>query len=161
MPDPDPQPSFSCRSALLALGSFLSGLSRTILSCRISSKTSNYSFLGAYLFISLFLVIVVLTQVIFVILIVIEAARLKLVVVKLLESKSFTREPINRTGNKFLLDILSKLVIQLQAVLDIRCNVRIFVLVIFLRRCGRIEEKEEGLGRYRLFDDAGLFRSCG
>jgi len=77
--------------------------------------------------------------------------------VQFLELKSLSSEPIDRTGDELLLDILSQLIVQFEAFLNIRCSI-IVVLV-----CGSLwwrEEVEEGLRGDGLLNDTGLLGIC-
>jgi len=73
--------------------------------------------------------------------------------IQLLELKSLSSEPINRTGDELLLDILSQLIVEFKTFLDIRCS----IIVVLVCRClWRREEVEEGFGRDSLLDNTGL-----
>jgi hypothetical protein len=79
----------------------------------------------------------ILTQVIiFFIIVILEVALLQFIL-ELLELQGLTGEPINSAGNELLLDIFAKLIVQLKALLDIRCS----IIVIFL--CWRFRGREE------------------
>ncbi len=103
----------------------------------------------------LILIIVVLADII-VVLVILVVELAKVIVIKLLEGEGFTSEPVDSPRDQLLLDIFAQLVVELQAVLDIGSR----VVVLVARRLGRGEEVEEGLGRDRLLDDAGLLGGC-
>lgn len=85
------------------------------------------------------LLIMVLVVVVIIILIVVflELA-LEFVVVQLFKGKSIACEPVDRAGNEFLLDVLAKLVVQLETLFDVRRSI-----VVFCRGLRRGEEVEE------------------
>jgi hypothetical protein len=98
-------------------------------------------------------VVVVVVVIVFIVL-VLEFA-LEVILVDLLENESLAGEPVDRTRDELLLDVLAKLVVQLETLLDILGS----DLVLVGRGLGRGEEVEEGFGRDSLLDDTGLF--CG
>ena len=61
-------------------------------------------------------------------------------------------EPVNGAGDELLLDVLTKLVVELETLLDVGGG----VVVLVLRGLGWVEEVEERLCRNRLLDDTGL-----
>jgi hypothetical protein len=77
---------------------------------------------------------------------------LQVVLIELLERKGLAREPVDRPGNELLLDVLAELVVELQALLNIRGG----IVILIVRGLGRREEVEEGLGGNSLLDNAGL-----
>lgn len=107
---------------------------------------------ATYLLIRLVLVPVVTEVILLLIVLVLEFALV--VVVELLELKSLAGEPVDSTGDELLLDILAELVVQLQTLLDVGRD----LVIIVGRGLGWREKVEEGLGRDRLLDNAGLLR---
>lgn len=93
----------------------------------------------------------VLTGVIVVLIVLFLKVR-KVILIKLLESEGLAGEPVDRARNQFLLDILAKLVVELQPLFNIGGS----LVVIIRRGLRRREEVEEGFGRDGLLDDAGL-----
>ena len=80
----------------------------------------------------------------------------EVVLIELLKGEGLASEPVDGPGNQLLLDVLTELVVELQAVLNIRGS----IIIIVRRRLRGREEVEEGLGRDRLLDDAGLLGGC-
>jgi hypothetical protein len=78
---------------------------------------SDRSCVNTNILIRLFFLITILTQVLLIILI-LKVTLLKLVI-ELFKLESLASKPVNRTRNELLLDILSKLVVQFKAFLDI------------------------------------------
>jgi hypothetical protein len=70
--------------------------------------------------------------------------------------QSLAGEPVDGTGDKLLLDVLSELVVKLEALLDVGRSI-----VLVLWGVGRVEEVEERLSRNSLLDDARLLGVCG
>lgn len=79
-----------------------------------------------------------------------------ILLIKLFECECLACEPIDRTRDEFLLNVLAQLVIKLQALLDVGSG----VIVVVARGLGRREEVEEGVSRDRLLDDARLLGGC-
>ena len=65
--------------------------------------------------------------------------------------QSLAGEPVDRTGNELLLDILTELVVKLETLLDVGGSI-----VVVLRGVGWVEEVEERLCGDGLLDNAGL-----
>ena len=108
----------------------------------------------AYIFVRLLLVVVtVLTKIILIFIILIFEVTLLEVIVHLLKLKSLAGEPVNSTWDELLLDILTKLVIQLKALLNIRSDV---IVVLLSWSLWWREEVEERLSWNGLLDNAGL-----
>lgn len=151
---------------LLALGGLLLGLGGTILNDQSQKVGTGYKFraFGSYLFIRVIVNVPVRTPLILILVVVIlilVVLILKLirvdVLTQLLELQSLTGEPVDGTGNQLLLDILTQLVVQLQALLNVASN----GLVIIDRWLRGGEEVEEGLGGHADLDNAGLLGVCG
>lgn len=104
----------------------------------------------------LVVIILVLTSIIIIVLVVLVIELGKVILIEFLKGEGLAGEPVDRTGNQLLLDVLAKLVVQLQAFLNIGGG----IIVLISRRLGRREEVEEGLSRDRLLDDAGLLGGC-
>jgi hypothetical protein len=127
--------------ALLALGGLLLG-SRTIvlLGVLVNIPTKRCQSSRTDLIIILILVILVaLVLIIIFVVLVLEVVLIE-VVHALLELQGLASKPVDRTGNKLLLDVLTKLVVKLKLGLDILVNL---LIVILLWGCGRVEEVEE------------------
>lgn len=111
------------RFAQLCLHSAASCLGLPDSSCiRVSviqaTKSSDKG--NAYVVVRLLLVIVLLAQVILILVVVIiKVGTLEVIVRELLECESLTGEPVDSTGNKLLLDVLTELVVELKALLDV------------------------------------------
>ena len=101
----------------------------------------------------LLLIVTVLAEVVILIVILVELILIQVVLVYLLKGQSLAGEPVDRTRDELLLDVLTKLVIQFQALLNVGRGV---ILVILGWCLGRREEVEEGFGRDRLLDDTSL-----
>ena len=78
-----------------------------------------------------------------------------LIVVDLLKCKSLASEPVNSAWNEFLLDVFTKLIVELKSLLNIRGNI-----IFFIWGSRRREEVEEGLRRYSLLNNTRLFGVC-
>lgn len=138
---------------LLALSSFLFRL-RGIVLHGVSTCGVFRGCTGSYIvLVRLLVLITVITEVI-ILLVILEVLLVKVFLIKLLESESLTREPVDGTRNQLLLDILAQLVVQLEALLNVGCS----ILVVLSRCLGRGEEVEERLCWNGLLDDAGLLR---
>lgn len=145
----------SLHSALFALGSLLLGFARLVLYQMLASFRLLLR-LVTYIIISLFLliVVVVLAQVIIIlIIIIVEVASVQIVIGELLKGKSLTSEPVDGTGDKLLLDILTELVVKLEALLDVGLGI---LIVVVAGSLGRGEEVEERLCGDCLLHDTGL-----
>ena len=105
----------------------------------------------------LLLVIIVITVVVGEVLVILIILILKVAVhtvTHTLKLAGLAGEPVNGSGDKLLLDVLTKLVVELEAVLDI-VLVRL-ILVKVRGRSGRGEEVEEALGGNGALDNTGL-----
>lgn len=92
------------------------------------------------------------------ILIILIEVTLKVLLAEALELAGLSGEPIDSTGNKLLLDILTELVVKLEALLNISS---LFIILIKVGgRLGRAEEVEERLGRNSALDNASLLGVC-
>lgn len=94
---------------------------------------------GPYvILIGLLVLVTVLAQVVLII-IVLKVFLVEVLLVHLLESEGLSGEPIDRAGNQLLLDVLTKLVVELEALLNVRGGV-----IVLLTWCvGWGEEVEE------------------
>lgn len=102
--------------------------------------------------VGLLVLIAVVAEVVLVILL-IEVLLIKVILIHLLESEGLSSKPVDGTGNQLLLDVLTQLVVKLEALLDVGSGV-----IIVLGWClGGREEVEERLGGDSLLDNAGLF----
>jgi hypothetical protein len=72
-----------------------------------------------YLIFGLFIIIPIVTHIIFLFIILIFKVILIQFLFKLLKLQCLTSEPIDRTRNEFFFDILSKLIVELKALLNI------------------------------------------
>lgn len=96
------------------------------------------------------LIIVLVIVIILIIVVVIEL--IEVILIKLLEGKSFTSEPVDCTRDKLLFDVLAELVVKLEALLNVGSG----VIILLSGGLGRREEVEERLGGDSLLDDTGL-----
>lgn len=112
----------------------------------------------AYLIVRLFFLLVIITILAEVIIFLIIITFLILEIIELLESESLASEPVDGTRNKLLLDIFTKLVVKLQALLDVRSTIVVLLLFLGLRGLGWREEVEERFCGDSLLDNASLFR---
>jgi hydrogenase-4 membrane subunit HyfE len=96
----------------------------------------------------------VLTQIVLVILLVIKVLSLQVVLVNFLKRQGLASEPVYCTRDKLLLDVLTKLIVELEALLNVRAG--IFIVLILGGRLRWREEAEERLGWYCLLDNTGL-----
>lgn len=112
----------------------------------------------AYLIVRLFFLLVIITILAEVIIFLIIVTFLILEIIELLESESLASEPVDSTRNKLLLDIFTKLVVKLQALLDVRSTIVVLLLFLRLRGLGWREEVEERFCGDSLLDNASLFR---
>lgn len=107
--------------------------------------------------IALILIILVLAGILIILVIfIVELGVLEVLLIELLEGEGLASEPVDSTGNELLLDILTKLVVELKTLLDIGGG----GLIIIGRSLRRGEEVEERLGRDGLLDNAGLLGGC-
>lgn len=106
------------------------------------------------IFLGLLVIVVILAEIIIILVIFVLKFAFKIVLVNLLVCESLAGEPVDGTGDELLLDILAELVVQFEALLDVRGS----VVVVLSRSLGRGEEVEERLGGDGLLDDAGLLR---
>ena len=74
----------------------------------------------------------------------------------LLKGKRLTSKPVDGMGNELLLDILAKLVVKLEALLDVGSS----IVVALGRVLRRGEEVEERLSGNSLLNNTGLLGSC-
>lgn len=107
---------------------------------------------GAYIvLIRLLILITVITEVI-ILLIILKVLLIEVFLVKLLESESLTSEPVDGTRDQLFLDVLTKLVVQLKALLNVGCG----ILVVLSGCLGWGEEVEEGLRWNGLLNNTSL-----
>lgn len=120
------------RFAQLCLHSAASCLGLPDSSCmRVSvipiKKTSDKG--NAYVVVRLLLVIILLAQVILILVVVIvKVGTLEVIIRELLKGESFTGEPVDSTGNKLLLDVLTELIVELKALLDVGLGILVIVI---------------------------------
>lgn len=108
---------------------------------------------GAYIIlVGLLILVTVLAEVVLIIVLV-EVLIVEVLLVHLLKGQGLSGEPVDGAGNQLLLDVLTELVVELEALLDVGGGI-----VVLLAGCvGRGEEVEERLGGDGLLDDTGLF----
>lgn len=119
------------RFAQLCLHSAASCLGLPDSSCmRVSVIPKNTSDKGnAYVVVRLLLVIVLLAQVILILIVVIvKVGTLEVIIRELLEGESLTGEPVDSTGNKLLLDVLTELIVELKTLLDVGLGILVIVI---------------------------------
>jgi hypothetical protein len=80
----------------------------------------------------LFIIIMVLAQVIFFVVFIFKISLLH-VIIQLLKLKSLASEPVDSTRDELLFDVLSQLVVKLEAFLDVTCSV---VVILISRSLG-------------------------
>lgn len=85
------------------------------------------------------LVLVTIFTEIIVILVKVLLILIKIVLIHLLKGKGLSRKPVDGTRNEFLLDVLTQLVVELEALFNVTGS----VVVVLRRRLGRGEEVEE------------------
>jgi hypothetical protein len=110
-----------------------------------------------YLIVRLIIILipVVVAQVLILIFVVLEVLH---VTAHTLELTSLAGEPVDGTGNELLLDVLTELVVELQALLEIQ---GVLVLLIEVGRgLGGSEEVEEAFRGNSALDDTGLLGVC-
>lgn len=113
----------------------------------------------AYIVIGLLLLILVVAEIILIlILLVIEIGFVHLTIINLLVAKSFASEPVDSARDELLLDILTEMVVELEAFFDLGGGILIFFVVVVAGRLGGRKEVEEGLGGDSLLDNASLLR---
>lgn len=138
------------------------GLPELSCCCSVSRVTVGHPYYCTYVFVRLVLVLV-LAQIVLVVLIVFEIIGIEVVVfvADLFERKSLTGEPIDGPRDQLLLDVLAKLVVQLQTLLNLRAYLifLIFFVIVIGRRLGRGEEVEERLSGDLPPNYASLLRS--
>lgn len=84
---------------------------------------------NAYVVVRLLLVIVLLAQVILILVVVIvKVGTLEVIIRELLEGESLTGEPVDSTGNKLLLDVLTELIVELKTLLDVGLGILVIVI---------------------------------
>jgi hypothetical protein len=71
--------------------------------------------------------------------------------------KSLAGEPVDSAGDELLLDVLTELVVELEALLDVGGGI---VVLLVLGRARGVEEVEERLCGNGLLDNAGLLCVC-
>jgi hypothetical protein len=106
-----------------------------------------------YIFFRLILVIMVFAKVVILLIIVILEIVFFQIIIHLLELESLSSEPVYGTRDKLLLNVFSKLVVQLETFLNVRCSI---VIVLICGCLWRREEVEKRLRRDGLLDNAGL-----
>lgn len=105
--------------------------------------------------VGLLILIAVLAEVVLII-VLIEVLLVKLVLVHLLESEGLSSKPVDGTGNELLLNVLTQLVVKLEALLNVGSGI-----VVVLGGCiGGREEVEKRLGGNSLLDNTSLFCVC-
>lgn len=92
--------------------------------------------------------------------VILEIAGFKLILIEFFVCKSLASKPVDCTGNEFLFDILTKLIIELQAFFDIGASIILVVIVFISGWLRRGEKVKEGLRRDRFLDYAGLLCGC-
>ncbi|KAK8432792.1 hypothetical protein IWX49DRAFT_105021 [Phyllosticta citricarpa] len=143
--------SGSTRLTLLALGSLLLGLRAiTLMLGQYLREIVDVKQL-TYLLVRLVIVIPVIAEVVFLLVVLILEFAL-VVVIHLLKLESLAGEPVNGARNELLLNVLAELVVELEALLNVRRD----LVIVFARSLGWRKEVEERLGGNRLLDDAGL-----
>lgn len=93
----------------------------------------------AYIVLVGLLVLVTILAEIIVILVKVLLILIKIVLIHLLKSKGLSRKPVDGTRNELLLDVLTQLVVELEALFNVTGS----IVVILRRRLGRGEEVEE------------------
>lgn len=83
-----------------------------------------------YVFVRLLLLVVVLAQVILVVLVILEVARLDVVIVNFLVGESLSSKPVNGTGDQLLLNILPELIVEFQTFLNVRNCVVVIAIIV-------------------------------
>ena len=108
---------------------------------------------GPYIIlVGLLIFVTVLAEVILIV-VILKVFLIEVLLVHLLKGEGLPGEPVNGAGNQLLLDVLTELVVELEALLDVGSGI-----IVLLAWCvGWGEEVEEGLGGDGLLDDTGLF----
>lgn len=108
---------------------------------------------GPYIIlVGLLILVTVLAEVVLVV-IILKVFLVKVLLVHLLEGQSLSGEPVDGAGDQLLLDVLTELVVELEALLNVGGSI-----IVLLAWCvGWGEEVEEGLGGNGLLDDTRLF----
>lgn len=108
---------------------------------------------GPYvILVGLLVLVTVLAEVVLVI-VVLEVLLVEILLIHLLEGEGLPGEPVNGAGDQLLLDVLTELVVELEALLNVGGGI-----IILLTWCvGWGEEVEERLGGNGLLDDTRLF----
>lgn len=101
----------------------------------VSNRTSVHCE-PTYLIIRLVILIPIAHVILILIILIFKLALIEVLQVFVLES--LTSEPVDSTGNELLLDVLTQLIVKLQALLNVRRSI-----VIILRGLRRVEEVEE------------------
>lgn len=112
---------------------------------------SNKSKQSYIVLVGLLVLVTVLAEII-VVLVKVLLVLVEVVLLHLLKSKGLARKPVDGTRDELLLDVLTKLVVKLEALFDVTGS----IVVVLRRRLGRGEEVEEGLGGDGLLDNASL-----
>lgn len=129
----------------------------------ISSCTSFAGHVDIYLVVGVILIVLIVTQIILILVfLVIKLVTLEVTLVELFKAKSLAGEPVDSTRNELLLDVLTKLVVKLKALLNLRANLGLLVIFLIIITGGLRwrEEVEERLCGNCLLDNAGLLRVC-
>lgn len=111
---------------------------------------------GPYvILIGLLVLVTVLAEVVLVV-VILEVLLVEILLIHLLEREGLSGEPVDGAGDQLLLDVLTKLVVEFEALLNVRGG----VIVLLTWRIGWGEEVEERLGGNGLLDDTRLFCVC-
>lgn len=145
--------------ALLALGSLLLGLGGVVLRVMLVSGPVNEKKALSRTYVVLIRLLILVTVLVILIVVLVEllVVLVEVILVHLLEGQSLASKPVNGTRDQLLLDVLTQLVVQLEALLDVASSV-----VVILGGClGGRKEVEEGLGGNCLLDNTSLLGVCG
>jgi hypothetical protein len=109
----------------------------------------------AYLVVWLLILVTVVAELILILVVLIfELALVEVLNVLILQS--LAGEPVDGAGNELLLDVLAKLVVELETLLNVGGS----IILIVLRGLWGVEEVEERLRGDGLLDDARLLGVC-
>jgi len=143
----------STRLALLALGRLLLRLRAILLlRCQLIPFLTVRLLDQPYLILVLFVVILISLVLILILVILVLELILVKVIQALLELQRLARKPVDGARDELFLDVLAKLVVELQLRLDVVIN----LLLLITRRERWVEEVKEGRGRDALLDYTGL-----
>lgn len=120
----------------------------------LDSCENCVGWISFYLIVRLLVLITVVAELVLVLIVLIfELALVEVLEVLVLEG--LASEPVDGAGDELLLDVLTELVVELEALLDVGSSI-----VIVLGRAWGVEEVKERLCGNGLLNDAGLLCVC-